>query len=387
MYTTITLCLCLGIQLVQGVSIESTLTTRLLQDYVISARPVKNDSKAVDVSIGLTLLQIDKLSKDSLSATYWTSLEWVDENLVWYTGDWDKVFENVDDIRLSTKDIWLPDIELYNVVEKEKQKKEELVVVTSSGSVSWISPYKITSSCKVDTTWFPFDEQTCTLKFGSWVYNGLLLNFTMKDESGMDIGSYVMNDEWELIGAPVKFNEIIYYCCPEPYQDVTFSVHLRRRTITYWRKVIIPSFTITAISLLTMLTPPSLPTPRFLTIFLLFILFVFTIPKDLPEVSILSSLIAWCNLTLLCVLIHSIIVTSIASPFFLQSISFNNKIFRSITMATCCGKTDESKKVTEEEIRQAVAKTLDFVGILWISALFLLGFGFYILSPINPFVY
>ena len=208
-----------------------------------------------------------------------------------------------------------------------------------------------------------------------------------KDESGMDIGSYVMNDEWELIGAPVKFNEIIYYCCPEPYQDVTFSVHLRRRTITYWRKVIIPSFTITAISLLTMLTPPSLPTPRFLTIFLLFILFVFTIPKDLPEVSILSSLIAWCYLTLLCVLIHSIIVTSIASPFFLQSISFNNKIFRSITMATCCGKTDGSKKVTEEEIRQAVAKTLDFVGILWISALFLLGFGFYTLSPINPFVY
>ena len=208
-----------------------------------------------------------------------------------------------------------------------------------------------------------------------------------KDESGMDIGSYVMNDEWELIGAPVKFNEIIYYCCPEPYQDVTFSVHLRRRTITYWRKVIIPSFTITAISLLTMLTPPSLPTPRFLTIFLLFILFVFTIPKDLPEVSILTSLIAWCYLTLICVLIHSIIVTSIASPFFLQSISFNNKIFRSITMATCCGKTDESKKVTEEEIRQAVAKTLDFVGILWISALFLLGFGFYTLSPINPFVY
>ena len=49
----------------------------------------------MNVSIGLTLLQIDKLSKDSLSATYWTSLEWVDENLAWYTGDWDKVFENV----------------------------------------------------------------------------------------------------------------------------------------------------------------------------------------------------------------------------------------------------------------------------------------------------
>ena len=111
MYTAITLCICLGLQLVQGVSIESSLTTRLLQDYVVSARPVKNvgtgcpkiifkevcfkDSKAVDVSLSLTLQQIHKLSRDSLSATYWINIAWVDENLAWYTGDWDKVFENV----------------------------------------------------------------------------------------------------------------------------------------------------------------------------------------------------------------------------------------------------------------------------------------------------
>ena len=28
------------------------------------------------------------------------------------------------------------------------------------------------SSCQIDITWFPFDDQDCLLKFGSWTYNG-----------------------------------------------------------------------------------------------------------------------------------------------------------------------------------------------------------------------
>ena len=70
MYTTITLCLCLGIQLVQGVSIESTLTTRLLQDYVISARPVKN------VGTGCPkIMHFDKLfqGQQGCGCFYWTN--------------------------------------------------------------------------------------------------------------------------------------------------------------------------------------------------------------------------------------------------------------------------------------------------------------------------
>ena len=28
------------------------------------------------------------------------------------------------------------------------------------------------STCKIDITWFPFDDQQCDLKFGSWTYSG-----------------------------------------------------------------------------------------------------------------------------------------------------------------------------------------------------------------------
>lgn len=28
------------------------------------------------------------------------------------------------------------------------------------------------STCKIDITWFPFDDQHCDMKFGSWTYDG-----------------------------------------------------------------------------------------------------------------------------------------------------------------------------------------------------------------------
>ena len=46
------------------------------------------------------------------------------------------------------------------------------VVVTSSGTCTYIPPGIFKSSCQIDITWFPFDDQDCDLKFGSWTYNG-----------------------------------------------------------------------------------------------------------------------------------------------------------------------------------------------------------------------
>ena len=46
------------------------------------------------------------------------------------------------------------------------------VVVTSEGQCTYIPPGIFKSSCQIDITWFPFDDQNCAMKFGSWTYNG-----------------------------------------------------------------------------------------------------------------------------------------------------------------------------------------------------------------------
>ena len=56
------------------------------------------------------------------------------------------------------------------------------IVANADGSMLYVPPGIFKSTCKIDITWFPFDDQHCELKFGSWTYNGfkvsrLWLNF------------------------------------------------------------------------------------------------------------------------------------------------------------------------------------------------------------------
>ena len=53
------------------------------------------------------------------------------------------------------------------------------VVVTSTGSCTYIPPGIFKSTCLIDITWFPFDDQDCEMKFGSWTYNGFKVMFTI----------------------------------------------------------------------------------------------------------------------------------------------------------------------------------------------------------------
>ena len=45
------------------------------------------------------------------------------------------------------------------------------LLVTSQGTVRWLAPVILKSTCKLRVRYFPFDEQFCKLKFVSWTYS------------------------------------------------------------------------------------------------------------------------------------------------------------------------------------------------------------------------
>ena len=82
-----------------------------------------------------------------------------------------------------------------------------MAVVSNNGKVLWIPPAIFRSTCAIDITHFPFDEQICFLKFGSWTYDGFKLDIMFyEDVASMDVNDYVPSNEWALVDHPARKN-------------------------------------------------------------------------------------------------------------------------------------------------------------------------------------
>ncbi|XP_017767088.1 PREDICTED: neuronal acetylcholine receptor subunit alpha-7-like [Eufriesea mexicana] len=241
--------------LVNGGFHEKKLLTDLLETYNVLERPVGNESEPLMLSFGLTLMQIiDVDEKNQLLITnLWLKLEWNDVNMRWNTSD----YGGVRDLRIPPHRLWKPDVLMYNSADEGFDGTYPTnVVVKNNGTCLYVPPGIFKSTCKIDITWFPFDDQRCEMKFGSWTYDGFQLDLQLQDESGGDISSFITNGEWDLLGVPGKRNEIYYNCCPEPYIDITFVVIIRRRTLYYFFNLIVPCVLIASMAVLGFTLPP-----------------------------------------------------------------------------------------------------------------------------------
>ncbi|UYV64606.1 nAChRa1 [Cordylochernes scorpioides] len=133
----------------------------------------------------------------------------------------------------------------------------------SDGLVIWKPPAIYKSSCEIDVEYFPFDEQTCFMKFGSWTYDGYTVDLKHKDQRddspeikfGIDLSEFYLSVEWDIMAVPALRKEKFYSCCEEPYPDITFNITLRRKTLFYTVNLIIPCVAITFLSILVFYLP------------------------------------------------------------------------------------------------------------------------------------
>lgn len=181
-----------------------------------------------------------------------------------------------------------------------------------TGKVVWTPPAIFKSSCEIDVRYFPFDQQTCFMKFGSWTYDGfqvtingnncgelnwevhriryvVLLQIDLKHkdqkkdkgnkvEIGIELREFYPSVEWDILGVPAERHEEYYPCCSEPYPgtktflmlilllisltnkswyfaDIFFNITLRRKTLFYTVNLIIPCVGISYLSVLVFYLP------------------------------------------------------------------------------------------------------------------------------------
>uniref|UniRef100_A0A0M3HQD7 Neur_chan_LBD domain-containing protein n=1 Tax=Ascaris lumbricoides TaxID=6252 RepID=A0A0M3HQD7_ASCLU len=232
---------------------ERLLYDKLGSGYNKLARPVKNEGEAVIVYLGIDFQQIiDIEEKNQIMMTnVWLRMSWVDIYLTWEPSD----FGNIKEVRLPISTIWKPDVLLYNSIDQQFDSMWPVnAVIRFDGNVTWIPPAIIRSACRIDISWFPFDDQHCKMKFGSWTYSGY---FTDLRNTSISLDTYQTNGEWQLLALTAERTIFYYECCPEPYYDVTFTVSVRRRTLYYGFSLVIPSLLISSLALLGFTLPPA----------------------------------------------------------------------------------------------------------------------------------
>ncbi|XP_023320277.1 acetylcholine receptor subunit alpha-like [Eurytemora carolleeae] len=204
----------------------------LLSDYNKLVRPVKNVTDAVTVQFKLKLSQlIDvNLRNQIMTTNLWIEQLWHDYKLTWNPEE----YGGVDILHVPSRHIWLPDIVLYN----NADGNFEVTLATKAtlyakGRVEWKPPAIYHSSCEMDVEYFPFDEQTCIMKFGSWTYDGFQVDLRHRDEiPNKDIVDIVIKIQ--------TFSLILYY---------------DRKTLFYTVNLIIPCMGISFLTVLVFYLP------------------------------------------------------------------------------------------------------------------------------------
>ncbi|XP_078058187.1 acetylcholine receptor subunit delta isoform X2 [Mustelus asterias] len=167
-----------------GLNDEERLINDLLvvRKYNKDVRPVQQKDEVVDISIGLTLSNLISLKEvdETLTTNVWMDHGWYDTRLTWNASE----YSGIKILRLPPYLLWIPDIVLENNNDGQYNVAYFCnVLVRENGFITWLPPAIFRSSCPINTLYFPFDWQNCSLKFMSFNYNAEEVNLELQRDA------------------------------------------------------------------------------------------------------------------------------------------------------------------------------------------------------------
>ncbi|XP_056295198.1 neuronal acetylcholine receptor subunit alpha-3-like [Pseudoliparis swirei] len=288
---------------------EDRLFRRLFRRYNQFIRPVENVSDPVTVEFEVSISQLIKVDEVNqiMETNLWLRHVWNDYKLKWAPVEYD----GIEFIRVPSNKIWRPDIVLYNnAVGDFLVEDKTKALLKFDGTITWIPPAIFKSSCPMDITYFPFDYQNCSMKFGSWTYDKAKIDLVLIG-SKVNLKDFWESGEWEIIDVPGYKHDIKYNCCEEIYPDITYSFYIRRLPLFYTINLIIPCLLISFLTVLVFYLPSDCGEKVTLCISVMLSLTVFllVITETIPSTSLVIPLIGEYLLFTMIFVTLSIVIT------------------------------------------------------------------------------
>ena len=367
-----------------------------LQEYLFNKPVALIPDNGINLTLSLVIRAFNNIDQidGSINMNVWLRYNW-NSNIKWNSSN----FNDISSINLNTnpdaeKFIWTPDIYLYNTAEKPMNELDYTKAnVYDDGNIFWSRPGLIKSTCIFNLTYFPFDQQTCKLKFGSWAYDNYNIYINDVQNNSIDISNYQEHEEWNLVDFYTVKNSIIYICCKNPYHDLEFYYTIRRKPAYYNLNIIIPTFATATLIILTLLVPwDSGERISFaVTVLLSIIVFLLIVSENLPKTDskpLLSLMIIGLIYFSLVGVIFTIFISCIHESIKNDTIK-DNKImiylFSKCKYIKCCINNQSNSRQNKDKIKKHNSE-ISMNSIKTNSSLSSDNNSIYSISPINTIV-
>lgn len=274
---------------------EERLVRDLFRDYNKLIRPVENSNETVEVEMGLAFIQLININEKNqvMTSNVWQQFHWRDYQLKWEPAH----YGGIDVLRLPPDKVWRPDIVLFNNADGNYEARyKSNVLIYHDSKVEWIPPAIFQSTCKIDVTYFPFDQQRCEMIFGSWTYTGNAVTLKFyKDRDYVELSDYWKSGTWDIVEVPgclQSYNGSKWGVPTE--SQITFYITIRRKTLFYTVNLILPTVLISFLCILVFYLPAEAGEKVTLgiSILLSLVVFLLLVSKILPPTSLVIPLIA-----------------------------------------------------------------------------------------------
>jgi len=176
-------------------------------------------------------------------------MSWKDERLRWANYS---VYDTSGYVHFARSEVWTPEIATYNTAKPTVMNdfaEDAQILAQSNGSVIWVPPVRFITNCKMNLLQWPFDEQRCYIKIGSWTYNENEIDLRFDPQAAMESRIKVMsyeghifpnNTQWIIRDSSAVRTAKKYSCCVEKYVDITYYFTLGRKSSIFTFTLVLP---------------------------------------------------------------------------------------------------------------------------------------------------
>ncbi|CAC5384570.1 CHRNN [Mytilus coruscus] len=244
-------------------------------------RPSRNQSVPLPVHVIFTLYGISGVDEieQKLTATGWLEVEWTDELLAWTPAS----YGGLKYIYYPQGEVWKPDISLQNGFSKleELGSKFISVFIDSNGLVNW-KPFQVfESKCDIDSTYFPFDKQTCHLDFVAWSLSGKDVHITQGRKGVKLADDLQRHGEWKILSSTAL------NLAESDETKVRFTIVIQRKPLYAIVNYIMPILLLSILDIFTFKIPVGTGERigYVITVWLAYAVFLTIISDSLPQTS------------------------------------------------------------------------------------------------------